>query len=161
MFTLAVKPPREQHCPSSDGHKLVVRRDDTRLLCKAKCNLFPGFDAVVVSVLRKLRDRQVSVLVDDGGLGSRAAQRGTGSKDELEVFIGLLVTHDAVGRLQQISELDQGRDTTIAGRRLEDGLANLTKTKGAKACLVRDAQKIIAFEQGSNGAAFPFRLSPC
>ena len=95
---------------------------DAGALGKPERYLLPGLDAVVVGFLRELGDRPMAVLVDDRGLGPRAAERGPRREYELQVFVCLLVAKNPFGNLQQPAELDQRRDT-VACRCLKDIVA--------------------------------------
>ena len=58
-------------------------------------------DAAIVVVLRKLGDRQATVIVDDGGLGASATERRALVQQESQVFGGFGVGQDRIGGVQE------------------------------------------------------------
>jgi hypothetical protein len=70
----AIEATRKHHGFAGDLDQLVMRRRDTGVVSESQRDLFPGFYAVVVGLLRELCDGQVSVLVDDRCFRSRAAE---------------------------------------------------------------------------------------
>jgi hypothetical protein len=73
----------------------------------------------------------------------------------LKVFVRFLVPEDPLGDLEDPSELHQGKGAG-AERRLEAFIADPAESKCAESGLVGNAEEIIAFHEGANGAAFAF-----
>ena len=92
----------------------------------------PDFDAVVVGLLRKFRDREPAMLIDHGRLRPRAAERRTRREDHLQILIGLLVAQNPFGDLEQTAELDLARHAGCRGR-LEFLFARPAKAQRAEA----------------------------
>src|SRR5215467_1001833 len=108
-----------------------MRCDDSSALSQSESNLFPGFDAVVIGFLRKLRDGEMAVLVDDGRLRTSTAQGRSRCEDELEILVGLFVAQDAFGDLQEPAEFNEGRDAG-SRRRLERRIIGPAEAKRAE-----------------------------
>jgi hypothetical protein len=95
----------------------------------------------------------VAVLIDDRRLGACAAKRRSECEDELQILIGFLVAKDALCHLKKASDLDQGEHAR-AKRRLEHILPRPAEAESTKAGFIGNAEKIVAFEEGSDRAAF-------
>ena len=52
----------------------------------------------------------MTVLGDDRGFGPCATKGGAGSENGLKIFVGLLVTKNALGNLKQAAKVNQSRD---------------------------------------------------
>ena len=64
-------------------------------------------DAAIVIVLRKLGDRQATIIVDDGGFGAGATERRTLVQQELQVSGGFGVGQYCVGGVEERRQPDQ------------------------------------------------------
>lgn len=133
----------------------MVRGGDAGLVSQPQRNLLPRLHAVIVGLLRKLGDGEVSVLVDDRCFRAGTAEGRAGGKDELKVPVRFLVPEDPFGDLEQPPEFDHGGDAG-ADRRLERLFTCPAESEGTQAGLVGDAKQVIAFRKGANGAAFAF-----
>ncbi|WJK78310.1 hypothetical protein QOV31_005195 (plasmid) [Agrobacterium fabrum] len=96
------------------------------------------------------------MLVEDRRFWTRAAEGGARGEDELEVLIRFLVPEVALGDLEQPAKFDQSRNAST-NRCLKNLVANPAEAECAKPGLVGDAKQVVAFGQGTNGAAFAFR----
>ena len=79
--------------------------------CKVMGDLFPCAHINIVVLGRKLGDPQISACVQNGGLRTSAAQRGTGLDELIDPFLletGLIVFELAGGLLQR-SQAGPGR----------------------------------------------------
>ena len=152
---VAVEASRQHDRLASHVDQFVLRSSDAGLAGQPQRDLLPGLHAVVVGLLRKFRDGEVAMLVDDRRLRPRAAERGAGGEDELKVFVRFLVPENALGDLEQPAEFDQGRNAG-ADRRLERFFADPAEAERAEPRLVGDAEQIVAFGKRANGAAFSF-----
>lgn len=95
------------------------------------------------------------MLVDDRRFRPGTAEGRAGAEDELKVLVRLLVTENSFRDLEQPPEFDQGRDAG-ADMRLKCLFACPAESEGAQADFVGDAEQVIAFTKGANGAAFTF-----
>src|SRR5215475_6084513 len=126
-------------------------RDDAGAFGEAQSDLLPGLHAVVVSLLRKLRDGEMVVSIDDRRLGARPAKRRSGREYELEILVRLLVAKDALGHLKEAIELDQGGDARTK-RRLKRIVACAAEAESAETDFIGDTEKVVAFGERSNRA---------
>ena len=95
------------------------------------------------------------MLVDYRRLRTRAAQGGAGSEDELQIFVGFLVTENPLGDPKQATKLNQSRHPHV-GPSLEPVVPGPTKAQGAQPCLVRHAKEIVALQERAYGASFAY-----
>ena len=93
------------------------------------------------------------MLVDYRRLRARTAQGGAGSEDDLEIFVGFLVTENPLRDLEQAAKLNQGRHPR-ADRSLERVVPSPTEAQCAQAGLVLHAEEMVALQERANGAAF-------
>src|SRR5208283_4061735 len=98
----------------------------------------------------------MAVLVNHRRLRACAPQRGSGSEDELEVFVGFFIAKNSLGDLEQTSKLDKSRHTR-ADWRLEYLVSDEAEAQRAQPGLVGNAQKVVAFRERADGATFAFR----
>src|SRR5438105_4923291 len=152
--TITVEASRQHDRLAGDIDQLMLGRGDTSLSGQPQRDLFPGLHAVVVSLLRKLGDGEMTMLVDDRRLRTRTAKGGAWGKDELQVFIRFLIPEDPFGDLEQPAKFYQGRNART-DRRLESLFADPAEAECAKSGLVGDTEQVVAFYKRANRAAFP------
>ena len=110
--TIPVKPAYKEGASvlgKVDQHGL--RNIQTAKSCKVVGDLFPRPHIDIVVLGRKLSDPQISLCIQNGGLRTSAAQRGTGLNELIDSFLletGLIVL-ELAGSFLQRSQAGPGR----------------------------------------------------
>ena len=106
-------------------------------------------DAAIVVVLRKLGDRQATVVVDDGRLGAGATEWRALIQQESQVFGGFGVGQYRVGGVEERRQPDQGRHTIAADAVIEGLFAFPAVPERANSRPIVDGEEVVDLGQGA------------